>query len=234
MVLEYMSEGNLAHLLHKKERSDFKPTDLLQLATNIVNGMSYLEENHILHRDLALRNVLATRDTAGQYIAKISDFGMSRLIDSGIYSSTNSTIPIKWSAPENLQYGKYTSKSDVWSFGVALWELYSFGMIPYPGLGNNEVLKKIVEEEYRMPAPPDCPEEIYAIMLQCWKTKPSDRPSFVDLAQRFRNMLHQAVVGDHTDNQSQTKTQYSGNYSLTNITLGAHYSYSNPPYHEKL
>jgi serine/threonine protein kinase len=195
MVFEFMNQGNLADLLRSKNK-EIDVDELLVIAIHIVNGMCYLEENHVVHRDLALRNVLVT-NAEGHYIAKISDFGLSRLVDEGIYSlKSDSTLPIKWTAPECLQYGLYDSKSDVWSFGITLWELYSYGMNPYSTMTNEEAIQRVVDKGYRMPAPNNCPPQIYATMLDCWKASPSERPSFMGLAQTLVQIIKPADLSD--------------------------------------
>ncbi|KAH0507794.1 Tyrosine-protein kinase Fer [Microtus ochrogaster] len=128
-------------------------------------------------RDLAARNCLVGENN----ILKISDFGMSRQEDGGVYSSSGlKQIPIKWTAPEALNYGRYSSESDVWSFGVLLWETFSLGVCPYPGMTNQQAREQ-VERGYRMSAPQNCPEEIFKIMMKCWDYKPENRPKFSDL-----------------------------------------------------
>ena len=158
--------------------------------------MKYLQENHIIHRDLACRNVLVTKDSDGKYVAKISDFGLSRAPEDDYYCTDDKTMPVKWTAIEAIQYGLYTSKSDVWSFGVCLWyltettinvtirELFSYGLIPYQGMSNAETIRNVTTG-YRMESPIDCPEEVYQVMLQCWNSNPDVRPSFSELAEKF-------------------------------------------------
>lgn len=102
----------------------------------MTSGMKYLEVNHIVHRDLALRNIFVTLNDKGEYVVKIGDFGMSRSVEKGYYKTDDKTIPVRWSAPEFIHFGITTHKSDTWSFGVCLWELFSYGAIPFAGLGN--------------------------------------------------------------------------------------------------
>ena len=133
MVFEYMSDGTLLSLVQKK-KDQITEGDLFKMYVfksllvflfflrlqHILRGMSYLEENHIVHRDLALRNVLVTRDAQGKYVAKISDFGLSRITEQE-YRTNDKTMPVKWTAIEAIEYGIYTTKSDVWSFGICMW-----------------------------------------------------------------------------------------------------------------
>jgi len=149
------------------------------MSIQVAAGMVFLEENNIVHRDLALRNVLV----GGQpnYIIKVSDFGLSRATgDSGIYKSESRAIPFKWCSPEIIQKGIYTHKSDVWAFGILVWELFSNGNLPYQGMTNPEASEKVLQG-FRMSSPENCPEAIYKLMLKCWSLYPEDRPSFHDI-----------------------------------------------------
>ncbi|MBZ3884772.1 Tyrosine-protein kinase Fer [Sciurus carolinensis] len=133
--------------------------------------------SHSTCRDLAARNCLVGENN----ILKISDFGMSRQEDGGVYSSSGlKQIPIKWTAPEALNYGRYSSESDVWSFGILLWETFSLGISPYPGMTNQQAREQ-VERGYRMSAPQNCPEDISKIMMKCWDYNPENRPTFSEL-----------------------------------------------------
>jgi serine/threonine protein kinase len=142
--------------------------------------MCYLESNHVLHRDLACRNVLIAKESDGKFLAKISDFGLSRSSD--LYQTAEKTMPVKWTAIESLKFGTFTSKSDVWSFGVLLWELFSFGTIPYAGKSNASVIEEVAAG-YRLPSPENCPEEVYQLMVKCWNADPNERPSFKEMAE---------------------------------------------------
>lgn len=136
--------------------------------------MVYLESHKLIHRDLAARNVLLDDN----YEIKICDFGLARVIENNEYQIRTGAIPIKWTAPEAFD-GKFCGKSDVWSFGVLLMEIVTYGQIPYPGMDHEEIKRKI-REGYRMPKPNGeiCSDELYEIMLNCWKLKPEERPSF--------------------------------------------------------
>ncbi|OCU02261.1 hypothetical protein XELAEV_18008022mg [Xenopus laevis] len=168
--------GDFLSFLRKK-KDDMKTKQLVKFSLDAASGMAYLESKNCIHRDLAARNCLVGENN----VLKISDFGMSRQEDDGIYSSSGlKQIPIKWTAPEALNYGRYSSESDVWSFGILLWETFSLGVCPYPGMTNQQAREQ-VEKGYRMSAPQNCPEEVFRIMQKCWEYKPENRPKFSEM-----------------------------------------------------
>uniref|UniRef100_A0AAR2L1B0 non-specific protein-tyrosine kinase n=1 Tax=Pygocentrus nattereri TaxID=42514 RepID=A0AAR2L1B0_PYGNA len=174
IIMELVQGGDFLSFL-RTEGHNLKPKMLIKMAENVASGMEYLESKKCIHRDLAARNCLVGEES----VVKISDFGMSRQEQDGVYSATGGMrqIPVKWTAPEALNYGRYTSESDVWSFGVLLWETFSRGITPYTSM-NNQQTRDEVERGYRMPAPTGCPDEIYALMCRCWQYDPRHRPSF--------------------------------------------------------
>ncbi|XP_055363163.1 tyrosine-protein kinase Fes/Fps isoform X2 [Betta splendens] len=177
IIMELVSGGDFLTFL-RHEGPNLKPKTLVKMTENIAAGMEYLESKKCIHRDLAARNCLV----AEQNVVKISDFGMSRQQDDGVYSAEGGLrqIPVKWTAPEALNYGRYTTESDVWSFGILLWETFSLGMTPYTSMGNQQTREE-VDKGYRMPAPHGCPVEISRLMNSCWQYEPRNRPSFKKL-----------------------------------------------------
>ncbi|XP_037389337.1 tyrosine-protein kinase Fer isoform X2 [Pygocentrus nattereri] len=176
IVMELVPGGDFLSFLRKK-KEDLKPKQLVKFALDAAAGMAYLELKNCIHRDLAARNCLVGENN----LLKISDFGMSRQEDDGIYSSSGlKQIPIKWTAPEALNYGRYSSESDVWSYGILLWETFSLGVCPYPGMTNQQAREQ-VEKGYRMSCPQKCPDEVYKIMQRCWDYKPENRPKFAEI-----------------------------------------------------
>uniref|UniRef100_A0A671KRF9 Tyrosine-protein kinase n=1 Tax=Sinocyclocheilus anshuiensis TaxID=1608454 RepID=A0A671KRF9_9TELE len=177
IIMELVQGGDFLTFL-RTEGHDLKTKMLIKMAENVASGMAYLESKKCIHRDLAARNCLVGEES----VVKISDFGMSRQEQDGVYSATGGMkqIPVKWTAPEAL-----ILFFDVWSFGVLLWETFSRGVTPYtvPHNMSNQQTRDEVERGYRMPAPNNCPDEIYALMCQCWQYDPRNRPSFRQLSQ---------------------------------------------------
>ncbi|XP_034446511.1 ephrin type-A receptor 2 isoform X1 [Hippoglossus hippoglossus] len=186
IVTEYMENGALDRYLkdHDGEISSFQLVGMLR---GIAAGMKYLSDMSYVHRDLAARNILVNNTLE----CKVSDFGLSRVLEDdpeGTYTTSGGKIPIRWTAPEAIAYRKFTSASDVWSFGIVMWEVMAFGERPYWDMSNHEVMKAI-NEAFRLPAPMDCPSAVYQLMLQCWLQDRSKRPRFGDIVSLLDKLL---------------------------------------------
>ncbi|KAM3915079.1 tyrosine-protein kinase receptor Tie-1 isoform 2-T2 [Leptodactylus fuscus] len=197
IAIEYAPYGNLLDFLRKSRVLETDPAfakehgtastltsqQLLQFASDVAKGMQYLSEKQFIHRDLAARNVLVGENLA----AKIADFGLSR--GEEVYvKKTMGRLPVRWMAIESLNYSVYTTKSDVWSFGVLLWEIVSLGGTPYCGMTCAELYEKL-PQGYRMEKPRNCDDEVYELMRQCWRDRPYERPPFTQISLQLIRML---------------------------------------------
>ncbi|XP_037538227.1 ephrin type-A receptor 4b [Nematolebias whitei] len=175
IITEFMENGSLDTFL-KKHDGQFTVIQLVGMLRGIASGMKYLSDMSYVHRDLAARNILVN----GNLVCKVSDFGLSRVLEDdpeAAYTTRGGKIPIRWTAPEAIAYRKFTSASDVWSYGIVMWEVISYGERPYWEMSNQDVIKAI-DEGYRLPAPMDCPVVLHQLMLDCWEKSRSDRPKF--------------------------------------------------------
>ncbi|XP_066019356.1 tyrosine-protein kinase receptor Tie-1-like [Pocillopora verrucosa] len=151
--------------------------------------MRHLEERKFVHRDLAARNILVDANL----VAKVGDFGLAKDIsEAGIYTITSSgNFPWRWSSLESLRDLSFTSASDVWSFGIVLWEIATYGGLPYPDITSPFALVSQLATGYRMPRPDQCSEELYELMSSCWKENPLMRPKFSKIASQLRSFLRE-------------------------------------------
>uniref|UniRef100_A0A803YCT4 Tyrosine-protein kinase n=5 Tax=Meleagris gallopavo TaxID=9103 RepID=A0A803YCT4_MELGA len=174
IITEFMEKGSLLDFLKSEEGNKQPLPKLIDFSAQIAEGMAFIEKRNYIHRDLRAANILVS----AMLVCKIADFGLARIIEDNEYvAREGAKFPIKWTAPEAINYGSFTIKSDVWSFGILLTEIVTYGRIPYPGMSSAEVIRAL-EHGYRMPRTESCPEELYDVMMRCWKTKPEDRPTF--------------------------------------------------------
>uniref|UniRef100_UPI00398F69A1 tyrosine-protein kinase Src42A-like n=1 Tax=Pristiophorus japonicus TaxID=55135 RepID=UPI00398F69A1 len=184
IVTELMKHGDLLKYLRRFEGC-FTIAQLIDMAVQVAAGMSYLESKHYIHLDLAARNILV----GNNIICKISDFGLAKLLKGvTVAEIPNSQFPIKWTAPEVAITNQVSMKSDVWSFGIVLFEITTYGKVPYPGMSNRMALLEVVQG-YRMPCPHGCPQPIYNIMRECWNEVPSQRPLFSTLKLQLEDII---------------------------------------------
>ncbi|KAF4017826.1 hypothetical protein G4228_009515 [Cervus hanglu yarkandensis] len=184
IVMELVQGGDFLTFL-RTEGARLRVKTLLQMVGDAAAGMEYLESKCCIHRDLAARNCLVTEKN----VLKISDFGMSREEADGIYAASGGLrqVPVKWTAPEALNYGRYSSESDVWSFGILLWETFSLGASPYPNLSNQQT-REFVEKGGRLPCPELCPDAVFRLMEHCWAYEPGQRPTFSIIYQELQSI----------------------------------------------
>ncbi|XP_052121740.1 ALK tyrosine kinase receptor isoform X1 [Frankliniella occidentalis] len=194
IVLELLSGGDLKTFLRESRPRNDRPSalnmkDLLMCCVDVAKGCKYLEENRFIHRDIAARNCLLTAKTPGR-IVKIADFGMAREVYMSDYyrKGGKAMLPIKWMPPEAFLDGIFTTKTDVWSYGVLLWEVMSLGYMPYTGCANRNVMSLVVSGG-RLEPPPNCPSLVYAIMTSCWHPEPPQRPDFATILEKLAGCL---------------------------------------------
>ncbi|NXQ79920.1 HCK kinase, partial [Nyctibius grandis] len=174
IITEFMEKGSLLDFLKSDEGNKQPLPKLIDFCAQIAEGMAFIEKRNYIHRDLRAANILVS----AMLVCKIADFGLARVIEDNEYTAREGAkFPIKWTAPEAINYGSFTIKSDVWSFGILLTEIITYGRIPYPGMSSVEVIRAL-EHGYRMPRTQNCPEQLYDVMMRCWKIKPEDRPTF--------------------------------------------------------
>ncbi|XP_055678063.1 fibroblast growth factor receptor homolog 1-like isoform X2 [Lutzomyia longipalpis] len=218
VIVEYAPHGNLKDFLKKNrprsefdipfiaktEEEEYDPDKknltqkhLISFAFQIARGMEYLASRRCIHRDLAARNVLVSDD----YVMKIADFGLARDIQDTDYyrKATNGRLPIKWMAPESLTDKFYDTKSDVWSYGILLWEIMSFGEQPYPSIYSADDLNIFLRCDHRLEKPKRCSNNIYMLMRQCWQFNPQDRPNFSQLVVDLDKILSATANDEYLD-----------------------------------
>uniref|UniRef100_A0A8D0LB24 receptor protein-tyrosine kinase n=1 Tax=Sphenodon punctatus TaxID=8508 RepID=A0A8D0LB24_SPHPU len=207
IVTEYMENGSLDSFLRKHD-GQFTIIQLVGMLRGISAGMRYLSDLGYVHRDLAARNILVNSNL----VCKVSDFGLSRILEDNpdaAYTTTGGKIPIRWTAPEAIMNHKFSSASDVWSYGVVMWEVLAYGEQPYWNMTNNDVINS-VEEGYRLPAPMGCPMALHQLMLDCWQKDRNERPCFSEIVGILDKLIR------NPENLKCTATVNRGFFDFTN------------------
>ncbi|KAM5280781.1 focal adhesion kinase 1 isoform 21-T21 [Ctenodactylus gundi] len=186
IIMELCTLGELRSFLQVRKYS-LDLSSLILYAYQLSTALAYLESKRFVHRDIAARNVLVSSNDC----VKLGDFGLSRYMeDSTYYKASKGKLPIKWMAPESINFRRFTSASDVWMFGVCMWEILMHGVKPFQGVKNNDVIGRIENGE-RLPMPPNCPPTLYSLMTKCWAYDPSRRPRFTELKAQLSTILEE-------------------------------------------
>uniref|UniRef100_A0A8D1Z2V7 Focal adhesion kinase 1 n=1 Tax=Sus scrofa TaxID=9823 RepID=A0A8D1Z2V7_PIG len=189
IIMELCTLGELRSFLQVRKYS-LDLASLILYAYQLSTALAYLESKRFVHRDIAARNVLVSSNDC----VKLGDFGLSRYMeDSTYYKASKGKLPIKWMAPESINFRRFTSASDVWMFGVCMWEILMLGVKPFQGVKNNDVIGRIENGE-RLPMPPNCPPTLYSLMTKCWAYDPSRRPRFTELKAQLSTILEEEKV----------------------------------------
>ncbi|XP_032686536.1 uncharacterized protein LOC116851338 isoform X3 [Odontomachus brunneus] len=209
LVMELARLGEMrAYLQSNKHRLDL--ATLLLYTFQLSTALSYLESKKFVHRDIAARNVLVSSHSC----VKLADFGLSRWVeDQSYYTASKCKLPIKWMAPESINFRRFTTSSDVWMFGVCMWEILMLGVKPFQGVKNNEVIRKLENGE-RLALPNHCPPRLYSLMSQCWSYEPSKRPTFKEI----RETLHEILL---EEKHQQQETMRRENRRVQAMSWGA-------------
>ncbi|XP_018618432.2 focal adhesion kinase 1-like isoform X4 [Scleropages formosus] len=189
IVMELCMLGELRSFLQVR-KYNLDLASLILFAYQLSTALAYLESKRFVHRDIAARNVLVSSTDC----VKLGDFGLSRYMeDCSYYKASKGKLPIKWMAPESINFRRFTSASDVWMFGVCMWEILMYGVKPFQGVKNNDVIGKIENGE-RLAMPHNCPPTLYSLMTKCWSYDPSKRPRFTELKAQLSTILEEEKV----------------------------------------
>ncbi|XP_078674929.1 focal adhesion kinase 1-like isoform X13 [Branchiostoma floridae x Branchiostoma belcheri] len=217
IIMELANFGELRSFLQSNKASLDLAT-LILYAYQLSTALSYLESKKFVHRDIAARNVLV----AAYDSVKLGDFGLSRWVeDQTYYKASKGKLPIKWMAPESINFRRFTTASDVWMFGVCMWEILMLGVKPFQGVKNNDVIGKIENGE-RLAMPPNCPPNLYNIMTKCWSYEPSNRPLFSHLKEQLSLILHE-------ERMAQDAAMHRDARRMNQLAWGVGYGEDQPP-----
>ncbi|NP_038874.3 tyrosine-protein kinase transmembrane receptor ROR2 precursor [Mus musculus] len=239
MIFSYCSHGDLHEFLVMRSphsdvgstdddrtvKSALEPPDFVHVVAQIAAGMEFLSSHHVVHKDLATRNVLVY----DKLNVRISDLGLFREVYSADYYKLmgNSLLPIRWMSPEAVMYGKFSIDSDIWSYGVVLWEVFSYGLQPYCGYSNQDVVEMIRSRQV-LPCPDDCPAWVYALMIECWNEFPSRRPRFKDIHSRLRSWGNLSNYNSSAQTSGASNTTQTSSLSTSPVSNVSNARYMAP------
>ncbi|XP_028605037.2 tyrosine-protein kinase transmembrane receptor ROR2 [Podarcis muralis] len=239
MIFSYCSHSDLHEFLvmrsphsdvgstddDKTVKSTLEPADFFHIVTQIAAGMEYLSSHHVVHKDLATRNVLVFDKLS----VRISDLGLFREVYSADYYKLmgNAPLPIRWMSPEAIMYGKFSIDSDIWSYGVVLWEIFSYGLQPYCGYSNQDVIEMIRNRQF-LPCPDDCPAWMYSLMLECWNEFPNRRPRFKDIHNRLRTWGNLSNYNSSAQTSGASNTTQTSSLSTSPVSNVSNTRYVGP------
>uniref|UniRef100_A0A3Q1JTY0 Focal adhesion kinase 1 n=1 Tax=Anabas testudineus TaxID=64144 RepID=A0A3Q1JTY0_ANATE len=202
IIMELCTLGELRSFLQVRKYSLDLAT-LILYSYQLSTALAYLESKRFVHRDIAARNVLVSTVDC----VKLGDFGLSRYMeDSSYYKASKGKLPIKWMAPESINFRRFTTASDVWMFGVCMWEILMYGIKPFQGVKNNDVIGRIENGE-RLAMPPQCPPTLYSLMTKCWSYDPSKRPRFTELKTQLSTILEEEKLQQKERNRMEMRRQ---------------------------
>ncbi|XP_042588065.1 tyrosine-protein kinase transmembrane receptor ROR2-like isoform X2 [Cyprinus carpio] len=239
MIFSYSGHGDLHEFLvmrsphsdvgssddDKTVKSTLEQADFLHIVTQIAAGMEYLSSHHVVHKDLAARNILV----CDKLNVKILDLGLFREVYSADYYKLMGTspLPIRWMSPEAILYGKFSTDSDIWAYGVVLWEIFSYGLQPYCGYSNQDVIE-MVRNRQVLSCPDDCPAWIYTLMLECWNEFPTRRPRFKDIHARLRTWESLSNYNSSAQTSGASNTTQTSSLSTSPISNISNARYVSP------
>jgi len=207
IVIEFCELGDLRNYILKKKEREVDLSLKLSWSLQLASALAYLEDVNYVHRDVAARNILLLNEKT----IKLSDFGLSRGMfeESHEYTAAHRTkLPIKWMAPESIEYLKFSTKTDVWGFGVCVWEIFSAGRKPYSGVQNSEIIQILMIQRKRLEMPFECPASLYSLMNQCWLADPEKRPSFAKIKGEIGLIKEMVLVDVQSQVEREEKKQF--------------------------
>ncbi|CAF3391796.1 unnamed protein product [Rotaria sp. Silwood1] len=227
LIMELARLGEVLRAYLVANRNDFDLLTLVLYCVQLSSALAYLESKKFVHRDIAARNVLVSNHE----LVKLADFGLSRqlTLDNSYYKASKGKLPIKWMAPESINFRRFTHLSDVWMFGVCMWEILTMGKKPFQGITNADVIDQI-ETGLRLPLPgTNCPKSLYDLMQECWSYEPTTRPNFTQIETRLKSILNQVKTSIHVKTENVSLSSSSSSSEITSLTILLPADYNVPP-----